>query len=226
MPFKPNFKTLPKSQQQVWGHLCHAKDMGFCLYGGTALALRFGHRKSVDFDFFSADKLDKSLLVRKLPILNGAVVLQETHDSYVVLAKPPGRTDTVKIAFFGEINFGRVGIPELSADGVLFAASVRDLMATKLKALFDRVEAKDYIDIAEMLRRRVGLADGICDALALYPSFSPIYCLKSLCYFDQNELVGVDEKCKSVLSKAAVLVQSTTQKFPPSSIVSSSLVLS
>jgi hypothetical protein len=28
---------------------------GFYLAGGTGLALRFGHRRSVDFDFFSRD---------------------------------------------------------------------------------------------------------------------------------------------------------------------------
>jgi len=27
----------------------------FILYGGTALALRLGHRESVDFDFFSSE---------------------------------------------------------------------------------------------------------------------------------------------------------------------------
>ncbi|MDF1482816.1 nucleotidyl transferase AbiEii/AbiGii toxin family protein [Extensimonas sp. H3M7-6] len=29
-----------------------APAMGFALYGGTAIALRLGHRQSVDFDFF------------------------------------------------------------------------------------------------------------------------------------------------------------------------------
>ena len=38
-----------------------------------------------------------------------------------------------------------------SDDGVILVASVRDLLATKLKALFDRVEPKDYLDVAEIL---------------------------------------------------------------------------
>jgi hypothetical protein len=38
-----------------------AQRLGFVLYGGTAIALRLGHRSSVDFDFFTADPLKKNL---------------------------------------------------------------------------------------------------------------------------------------------------------------------
>lgn len=198
--------------------------MGFCLYEGTALVLRFGHRESVDFDFFSAEALDKSLLMAKLPILKGATTLQESQNSFVVLARPAGETDSVRLSFFGGMSFGRVGVPELSADGVLLAASLRDLMATKLKVLFDRIEPKDYLDIAELLRRGSSLSQGICDALALFPSFSPIYCLKTLCFFAPEELAGLDRKCKVTLTKAVAAVSATSQAFVPSSTVSSSLV--
>lgn len=225
MPFNPNFKTLPKKQRRAWSQLGPAKDMGFCLYGGTALALRFGHRESVDFDFFSAEALDKSLLMAKLPLLQGAVTLQEAQNSYVALVAPAATTDTVKISFFGGMSFGRVGIPELSADGVLLAASVRDLMATKLKVVFDRIEPRDYLDIAEMLARGISLSEGICDALALFPTFSPIHCLKTLCFFAPKELAGLDRKCKSVLTKAVESVYSTSQTFIASPTVSSTLVL-
>jgi hypothetical protein len=34
----------------------------FYLAGGTALALHIGHRVSVDFDLFSGDELDRTLL--------------------------------------------------------------------------------------------------------------------------------------------------------------------
>lgn len=198
--------------------------MGFCLYGGTALALRFGHRESVDFDFFSAEALDKSMLMAKLPILKGAITLQESQNSCVVLACPAGETDSVRLSFCGGLSFGRVGVPELSADGVLLTASVRDLMATKLKVLFDRIEPKDYLDIAELLGRGNSLSQGICDALALFPSFSPVFCLKTLCFFAPQELAGLDRKCKRTLTKAVTTVSATSQSFAPSSILSSSLV--
>lgn len=205
---------MPKQQRQVWSHLGPAKDLGFCLYGGTALALRFGHRESVDFDFFCADPLNKAALKKKLPILKGSVVIQDDPDAYVVLAAAPGGVGQVKISFFGSVAFGRVGAPELSADGVLLAASLRDLMATKLKVLFDRVEPKDYLDIAEMIKRGVNLKEGICDALTLFPDFSPMYCLKTLCFFDLKELAQLDRKCKTILVKAATATAQETGFLP------------
>ena len=51
--FSPHFSILPVAQKQLWEKLSPAGELGFVLYGGTAIALRLGHRVSVDFDFFS-----------------------------------------------------------------------------------------------------------------------------------------------------------------------------
>lgn len=45
----------------------------------------------------------------------------------------------------------RMGEPSLTEDGVLQVASFDDLMATKLKVLLQRAEARDYRDIAAMI---------------------------------------------------------------------------
>jgi hypothetical protein len=47
----PNLSMLPPPQLKLWLELGETPE-AFTLYGGTALALRFGHRTSVDFDFF------------------------------------------------------------------------------------------------------------------------------------------------------------------------------
>lgn len=49
---------LPMAQRRLWPQLGNAPKLGFVLYGGTAIALRLGHRDSVDFDFFSERPLD------------------------------------------------------------------------------------------------------------------------------------------------------------------------
>lgn len=49
--FKPHRPVLLVSQQRLWPDLKPAADLGFVLYGGTAVALRLGHRASVDFDW-------------------------------------------------------------------------------------------------------------------------------------------------------------------------------
>ena len=50
MTFSPKLNILPASQRALWKEL-KATPRHFVLYGGTALALRLGHRVSEDFDF-------------------------------------------------------------------------------------------------------------------------------------------------------------------------------
>ncbi len=54
---------LPKPQR-VFLPLLEQVPKRFILYGGTAIALRLGHRESVDFDFFSSDDFNHNQLVR------------------------------------------------------------------------------------------------------------------------------------------------------------------
>ncbi|MEI9902713.1 MAG: nucleotidyl transferase AbiEii/AbiGii toxin family protein [Asticcacaulis sp.] len=55
------------AQQALWPELAAITRLGFALYGGTAIALRLGHRVSVDFDFFHDRSLDKDSLYRQVP---------------------------------------------------------------------------------------------------------------------------------------------------------------
>ncbi len=80
------------------------RDLGFVLYGGTAIALRLGHRHSVDF--FTHLPLERAALKKSLPWLATAAVLQDEPESLTVLS--PGG---VKVSFFGGLNVGRVGEP-------------------------------------------------------------------------------------------------------------------
>jgi hypothetical protein len=133
--------------------------LNFVLYGGTAIAIHLGHRASVDFDFFRSEPLDKDQIRARFSFVRGAPVLQDTPDTMVVLAERP--TGSVKFSFFGGIGFGRVSDPLRTCDGTLLVASLDDLMATKLKTMLDRAEAKDYRDIAAMISAGVSLAAGL-----------------------------------------------------------------
>jgi hypothetical protein len=57
--FKPVMEVLPNAQKEIWPYLKPFAEFGFVLYGGTAIALRLGHRASVDFNFFTHHKLNK-----------------------------------------------------------------------------------------------------------------------------------------------------------------------
>jgi len=215
MPFQARRDILPPGQKKLWPLLAPLKDMGYCLYGGTALALRFGHRRSMDFDFFSDRHLDRNALEKALPWFGESTVLQAEPETHVLLAAVPRSRQEVKVSFFGGLRIGRVGAPELSDDGVILVASVRDLLATKLKTLFDRVEPKDYLDIAEILARGGDLLQGLSDAGALFgKSFSPAECLRILCWFGEPGLDSLPAGCRRTLESS---VKTAWNKRPPPS---------
>jgi hypothetical protein len=222
MPFRTRHDILPPGQKRLWPQLAPLKDMGYCLYGGTALALRFGHRRSLDFDFFTERTLDRKALESTLPWVRSGTVLRAEPDTHVLLVAVPRSKREVKVSFFGGLRIGRIGTPDLSDDGVILVASVRDLLATKLKALFDRVEPKDYLDIVEVLSRGGDLLQGLSDAGALFgKSFSPAECLRILCWFGEPELRALPADCRRTLEtrvKAA-----WNQPLPPSRKSASSL---
>jgi Nucleotidyl transferase AbiEii toxin, Type IV TA system len=153
--------------------------MGFVLYEGTAVALRLGHRVSVDFDFFTDTTLDRDAIREALPFTAQSLVLQDERNTFTVQVAPGNEQGAyVKISFYGAIGFGRVGAPDITRDGVLQVASPEDLMATKLKVILQRAEAKDYRDIAALIAAGVGLSNGLAAARALFgTAFQPSECL-------------------------------------------------
>lgn len=198
--FKPRIDVLPTSQRKVWPALKGVAALGFVLYGGTAIALRLGHRASVDFDFFTDRVLDRPALLEALPILSRSRVLQDTPDTITALV-PVGR-GKVKISFFAALRIGRIGTPDWTDDGVLQVASLDDLFATKIKALLQRVEAKDYLDVATMLENGADLSAGLAAARTLYgETFQPTECLKALVYFEGGDLGALPRATRSTLIK-------------------------
>ncbi len=202
--FKPHFEILPPSQKRLWFELEPAAKLGFVLYGGTAIALRLGHRTSVDFDFFSEKPLAHKAIHAAFKFTAHSKVLQDERNTLSILV-PYGDSEHthVKVSFFGAIGFGRVGQPDFTKDGVLEVASLDDLMATKVKTVLQRAEVKDYLDIAEMLRGGVSLSGGIAAACNFFGSnFQPSEVLKALVYYSDGDLYTLDEDSKGILIEA------------------------
>lgn len=203
--FKPHLAILPPAQRRLWSDLRPALELGFVLYGGTGIALRLAHRSSVDFDFFTDKTLDKKLLATAFSFLGQSTVIQDSPDTLTVLV-PHGtaQREYVKVSFFGGIDFGRVGEPELTEDGVLQVASLDDLMAAKIKVILQRIEAKDYIDIASMIHAGVSLARGLASAKRIYGrTFQPSESLKALVYFKGGDLNTLSNEAQTTLINAA-----------------------
>ena len=215
MTLRAIMSILPPAQLALWPLLLGATDCGFVLYGGTAIALHLGHRQSIDFDFFSHQTLDRGALVRAMPFLKQATVVQDEPNAWAVLVASPTAIDepitsptTVKISFFGGLDFGRVATPDSTEDGVLRVAALKDLMATKVKVILQHIEAKDYIDLAAMLRSGESLPLALAAARALYgQAFQPSESLKAMVYFEGGDLATLNDDQRVTLITAVSLVR-------------------
>ena len=157
---------MPAPQREfLWDEQAGQIPRDWVLYGGTAIALRLGHRQSVDFDFFSNGAVDYAALAAALPCLTGATTLRRAHDTLVVAASM--KSGEIRLSFFGELKWGRAGTPD-RISGKPAIASPLDLLATKLKVLHDRIEAKDYLDVEALLRSGLSLNAGVAAAQAVF----------------------------------------------------------
>ena len=204
MSFVPRLETLPAAQRSLWADLKQV-PRHFVLYGGTALALRLGHRVSVDFDFFSSVPVEPARLRADIPFLAGAEVLQLAPNTLSVVVNRP---EPAKVSFFGGLTFGRVTEPEWTDDGVLQVASLLDVGACKMTVLPERAMAKDYLDVCALLQAGLTLPELLGAAVAIHAGvFNPMIPLKALTYFADGDLPSLPETVRQTLRDAAVAVK-------------------
>lgn len=198
--FKPYYGVLPPPQKKLWKELAEVPKH-FVLYGGTALALRLGHRQSVDFDFFSSKTVDFEELLSNLNFLRAGRIIQNTNQALTVVVEREG---SVKLSFFGSISMGRVGMPEETPDGVLSVASLLDLAGTKAKVVLQRAESKDYLDLLAIFKSGINLSQAMAAAQALYgEQYNPMLTIKSLTYFGDGDLYKLTPAQKNQLTQIA-----------------------
>ena len=208
-PFKPHLEVLPEAQKVIWSKLGWTKINGFVLYDGTAIALRCGHRASIDFDFFAEKRLNHQAINQELRKSGIAYLVVQDEKNALTVVNQPG---DVRLSFFGGLSVGRVGTPTLTEDGIAFIASPLDLLGTKLKVIMQRAEAKDYEDIAQLLRRGESLIQALGAARALFDStFAPSECLRALTFFDDGDLAKVSTETRQLLRTDAA---KAAQTFP------------
>ena len=139
-------KTVEPNTFSILKQLMKIPELeGFCLVGGTALSLMYGHRISEDLDLFSTKKFDN--------ITISDVLVQNFGDSLNI------RTSS-HFGIFCYINDVKVDIvrythplvrPTLAIEGVRMF-SIEDIVAMKVQAVLGRGKKKDFWDIAELLK--------------------------------------------------------------------------
>lgn len=198
--FEPDLDTLPEPQRALWPRLSGLPPDAV-LYGGTALALRLGHRTSLDFDLFLPRSFAPGDMAREIAGLGPLEVVQSAPDTLGV------RVDGVWLSLFG-VDLAAVAPPEVAMDIGLPVASLRDLGATKMQTVVDRAEAKDYVDIAALLATGLDLSDLLGSAQVVFGSrFSPLLALKALTWFEDGDLPTLPEETRRRLVSAAATVR-------------------
>jgi hypothetical protein len=197
--FEAKTEILPKAQQELWPLLGPAPGLSFVLYRGTAVALHLGHRISVDFDFFRTEPLVKKDIETRFTFVHDAQTIQEDENTLVVSV--PMKSGPVKVSFFGGLAIGRINEPLWTRDTTLLVASLEDLLATKLKAIMDRAEAKDYRDISVMLSSGISLEKALGAFAKMYGK-DPGLPLRAMGFFKDGDLPSLPKSDQDTLRQA------------------------
>jgi predicted nucleotidyltransferase component of viral defense system len=149
----------------------------FGLAGGTSLALRFGHRLSVDLDFFTVEDFEKE------PLLGA---LNQVHEVTVKNVNPVGIraiVDGVNVDF---VTYRYALLAPLETISDIRLLSLQDVVGMKLSAVTNRGAKKDFYDLHTLIER-LGMAELLRIYQAKYPNHDPLIMLRSVSYFADAE---------------------------------------
>ena len=152
----------------------------FYLAGGTGLALRLGHRKSDDLDFFSSRPFSAQDLLEMLSRRFGGVELRAAERQTLHV-----RVCGTRVSFLG---YRYPLLFPAARFGAVAVADPRDIACMKLSAIASRGTRRDFLDLFQVA--------GIHPLSALLEMFerkyravphSRLHLFKSLVYFDDAE---------------------------------------
>jgi len=172
-------EALTKNTKNVLDALNTARVVkDFYLAGGTALALYFGHRFSIDLDWF-AEKFDYTPIFRhQLEKLGRLSIDSESKNTF------NGVLNGVKISFF-EYPYPLISFKSQYQKNI-FLAGIPDIAAMKLEAISSRGSYKDFIDIYFLLQK-YSLEEllGFMRKKFVNIDYNEAHLLKALIYFEE-----------------------------------------
>ncbi len=184
----------------MWPMLSEIPD-NFVLYGGTAIALRLGHRESLDFDFFTHVKFTPRSLLNVISFLQKGAIEQNCSSTLTVKLKENKTGDNVKFSFFG-VELPEICNPSIIRENNIKVASLIDLFGMKCATIYQRAEAKDYIDIDAIIKSGKDINIGVSAAQAIYGrQYSPAGTQRALSY--TKDIQGLDPAIEERLRKAS-----------------------
>lgn len=175
-----HLEILPEEQRKLFDVFAEYDWINsFYLAGGTSLALRIGHRQSIDFDFFIKEDFKIREIISRLGKLGSFELFDEAENTI------NGILNHVQISFF------KYEYPLLKKPyqyGNLKIAELLDVALMKLEAISGRGNKKDFIDLFFLI--------DFFSLPELFKAYSKKYgtqignhyhLLKSLVYFEDGE---------------------------------------
>jgi len=118
----------------------------FSLVGGTALALRYGHRSSVDLDLFFHDKFNQLQIIDELEsTFKNKFVYKQQHTQFGIFCF----IDDIKVDI---VHFPHLPILEIEEIENIRLYHNADISAMKIQAILGRAKKKDFWDLYELLQ--------------------------------------------------------------------------
>lgn len=151
----------------------------FYLAGGTGLALQFGHRLSLDLDFFFPEQFDEEALLQRVQTLaRFALVAKAPHTLHATVGP-------TKVSFLG---YAYPVLYPLNSFLDVSVADPRDIACMKVSAIASRGTKRDFIDLY-VCAQRYGLKEVLRMFEGKYAQthYSRIHILKSFTFFSDAE---------------------------------------
>ena len=153
----------------------------FSLVGGTALALHYGHRTSIDIDLFQpGEHFESQMIYQTLQENFPKIKLGNLYPFGVFLEIQQVKTDLIKHPFPLLKN------PE-EIDGIRMF-SLEDLGAMKIAAIAQRGEKKDFVDLYYLCKKFKPLSAIFQDFMKKYALIEAYHIIRSLQYFEEAEI--------------------------------------
>lgn len=176
-------ETLEKLQQEVLDSTGpQLTERGFRLAGGTALALVYGHRKSVDFDWFTTESFGDPLrLADELRRAGIEIELDEVGNGTL-----HGRVRGVRVTLL-EYRYPLLDEPIDWPEKKVALLSLDDVACMKLSAIAQRGSRKDFVDVHVLIEEHRPL-DALLELYRRKYEVGEIgHVLYALSYFDDAE---------------------------------------
>jgi hypothetical protein len=179
-------KIIPPEQREV-AHFLRQKVFSqipknhFFLVGGTAVALKYGHRQSIDFDFFSFPQQfvdnnggiqcnDDQKIMGQLDFILRREGIYQRKDVPIEYGQLQYKLGEVGLTFFAFQNMAAMvetdiyNIPQFPSEVEINplgfeTLSIKDIAGLKAFARTKRSKMKDIVDIAEILHHDLSLSE-------------------------------------------------------------------